>query len=144
MQQLICDALAAEIARAHRVAKSSVRADEQVVGLWRARLALDLAGARDWWDLIRRMRDKGNHLREAGGGLALYGAQGGARLCEASEMGFSPNQLARRFRAAVPGEFSGDRIGNATLCASVTRTDESEFIDLDDVIRPLSIARPTP
>ncbi len=106
----------------------------------RARLAHDFANARDWWDLIRRLRDKGIHLREAGGGLALYGAQGGARLCKASEMGFSLNQLARRFRAPFPG----DRIGNAALYASITRANETEVIDLDDVIRPLFNAGSAP
>jgi len=70
----------------------------------RARVAEDFAYARDWNDLICRLRDKSIALREAGGGLALFGAQNGARLCKASDVGFSLGTLARRFRAPFPGD----------------------------------------
>lgn len=108
IQQLLKDALATELARAHRQAKSPVRADERLIAMLRARLAGDFAYARDWFDLIDRLYQKGVVLREAGGGLALFG-HAGARLCKASDVGFSLNQLSRRFKAPFPGEKLGLR-----------------------------------
>lgn len=127
LQQLLKDALNAELARAHRAARSPVRADERLVAMLRARLAGDFAYARDWFDLIDRLRDKGVLLREAGGGLALFGAAGGARLCKASDIGFSLNRLARQFRAPFPG----DKQANAWLYTSTTPSWETALIEPD-------------
>jgi len=95
--QLMRDVLAREISRA-RNAKPPVRADERLVAPLRARLAGDLAKARDW-----RLRTKGYVLRAAGGGLALHDWPGDRRVCKASELGFSYSRLMRRFGAPFPG-----------------------------------------
>lgn len=100
--QLVRDLLAREISRA-RNAKPPVRADERLVAPLRARLAGDLATARDWDDLDRRLRAKGYVLRAAGGGLALHDWPAGRRICKASELGFSYARLMRRFGAPFPG-----------------------------------------
>ena len=100
--QLVRDLLAREITRA-RNAKPPVRADERLLAPLRARLADDLAHARDWPDLERRLTAKGYALRAAGGGLALHDLPGGRRLCKASELGFSYARLMRRFGAPFPG-----------------------------------------
>jgi hypothetical protein len=125
IQQLLKDALKAELTRAHRQAKSPVRADERLVAMLRARFAQDFAYARDWFDLIHRLREQGVCLREAGGGLALFSLAGGARLCKASDVGFSLNMLARRFRAPFPGE----KLGLRHLYVSTTRANETEVVD---------------
>ena len=100
--QLVRDLVAKEISRA-RAAKPPVRADERLVAPLRARLAGDLANARDWDDLDRRLRAKGYVLRPAGGGLALHDWPGDRRICKASELGFSYSRLMRRFGAPFPG-----------------------------------------
>ncbi len=125
IQQLLRDALKAELARAHRKAKSPVRADERLIAVLRARLAEDFAYARDWFDLIDRLRNKGVVLREAGGGLAVFVAPTGARLCKASDVGFSLNRLAQRFRAPFPG----DKLGRRDHYASTTPAWDARVID---------------
>lgn len=100
--QMIRDLLAREISRA-RNAKPPIRADERLVAPLRARLAPDLAGARDWQDLQARLARKGYVLRAAGGGLALHDRPGDRRVCKASELGFSYSRLMRRFAEPFPG-----------------------------------------
>ena len=100
--QIVRDLLAREVTR-RRAARPPVRADERLVAPLRARLAGDLAGARDWDDLQARLRRKGFTLREAGGGLALHEWPDDRRLCKASELGFSYSRLMRRFGAPFPG-----------------------------------------
>ena len=127
VQQLLKDALKAELARVHRKARSPVRADERMIAMLRARLSGDFALARDWFDLIDRLRDKGILLREAGGGLALFGASSGARICKASDIGFSLNRLARQFRSPFPG----DKLANAWLYTSRPPASETALFDLE-------------
>ncbi len=128
VQQLLKDALKAELARAHRQARSPVRADERMIAMMRARLSEDFAYARDWFDLIDRLRDKGVVLREAGGGLALFSAPTGARICKASDVGFSLNRLARQFQAPFPSE----KLGRMDLYTQVTPSWQQEVLDPAD------------
>lgn len=100
--QLVRALVNREISRRNR-ARPPVRADERLVAPLRARLAPDLAGASGWEDLSERLRGHGFELREAGGGLALYEWPSGARVCKASELGFSYGRLMRRFGAPLPG-----------------------------------------
>ena len=125
LQQLLKDALKSELARAYRKARSPVRADERMIAMLRARLSGDFAYARDWYDLLERLRDKAVLLREAGGGLALFDAATGARLCKASDMGYSLNRLARQFRAPFPGE----KLGKMSLFVSTTPSHETEVVE---------------
>ena len=125
IQQLLKDALGSEIAKVHRTARSPVRADERMVAMLRARLSGDFAYARDWFDLIDRLRDRGLTLREAGGGLALFGAHNGARICKASDVGFSLNRLARQFGTPFPGE----KLGRRDLFVSTTSSQETDVVD---------------
>jgi len=127
VQQLLKDALKAELARVHRKARSPVRADERMIAMLRARLSGDFALARDWFDLIDRLRDKGILIREAGGGLALFGASGGARICKASDVGFSLNRLARQFGAPFPGE----KLANAWLHTARPPSTETALVVRD-------------
>jgi hypothetical protein len=125
IQQLLKNALADEVARHHRTAKSPVRADERLIAMLRAKCATDFAFAETWFDLINRLLNKGIMLREAGGGLALYSAPSGARLCKASDMGYSLNTLGRRFAAPYPG----DKVGLQLFRSSTTQSDEIAVID---------------
>lgn len=126
IQQLIRDALATEVARAHRSAKSPGRADERMIAMLRARYANDVAFATSWADLTQRLRRHNVVLRESGGGLILVSIVSGARLCKASDIGASINTLARRFKAPFPGDKQGFRFHYA----SATHPDETEVIDL--------------
>ena len=83
-------------------AKTARRADERLVAPLRALLADDLAYATGWDDLQARLLRKGYQLHEAGGGLALHDLDG-ARLCKASDFGYSYSRLMRRFKAPFPG-----------------------------------------
>lgn len=93
--------------------------------MMRARPAEDFAYARDLFDLIGRLRDQGAVLHEAGCGRALFGAARGARLCKASDIGFSLNTLARRFTPPFPG----DKLGRTWLSASGTAFSETALTD---------------
>ncbi|MET4127591.1 hypothetical protein [Roseovarius sp. MBR-6] len=104
--QMIRDLLAREISRACN-ARPPIRADERLVAPLRARLAGDLAGARNWRELQARLMAKGYALRAAGGGLALHDWPDDRRLCKASELGFSYSRLMRRFKAPFPGHPHG-------------------------------------
>lgn len=101
--QVVRDALAAELRRVRRNAKTPVRADERLLAPLRALLAADMAAAKTWLDLQNKLKSKGYELREAGGGLAMYSFPEGARLCKASELGASYATLMRRFKAPFPG-----------------------------------------
>lgn len=120
--QLIRDALLREVALAHRKARSPVRADKRQIEMLRARLARDFAYARNWSDLIERLRYHNMVLREAGGGLALFSIPGGGRLCKASDLGYSLQTLAQKFRAPFPGL----KTGRANLFTVTTHPDEIE------------------
>jgi len=100
--QLIRDLLKREILRQQN-ARPPIRADEQLIAPLRARLANDLAHAKDWDELDHRLQSKGYVLRAAGGGLALHTSPGDARICKASELGFSYSRLMQRFRQRFPG-----------------------------------------
>lgn len=100
---LVRSALAAEIERDTKMAKTPNRADEQLLAPLRVLLASDLAEARSWSELSSRLSDKGYELREAGGGLALHSFPEGVRLCKASELGYSYGTLMRRFGTPFPG-----------------------------------------
>ena len=128
IQQLIKDALRTELARVHRKARTPERADERMIAMLRARLAEDFAYARTWFDLVDRLREKDVVLREAGGGLALFSAATGARLCKASDVGYSLNTLGRRFRAPFPG----DKIGMQHVYVSTTPSSQDEVVDRFD------------
>ena len=100
--QLVRDLLAQEISRRNQ-ARPPVRADEQLVAPLRARLADDLAHAKSWDELDRRLKAKGYQLIAAGGGLTLHQHATGRRVCKASELGFSYSKLATRIGAPFPG-----------------------------------------
>lgn len=100
--QMVRDLLARKISR-HQNARPPVRADERLVAPLRARLAHDLASSTDWEDLDQRLKAKGYVLRAAGGGLALHLWPQDARLCKASDLGFSYSRLMRRLGAPFPG-----------------------------------------
>lgn len=85
--------------------RTPVRAEERSLLLapLRALLATDLARATGWGDLQRRLAGHGYTFRERGGGLALYCTRTAARICTATELGWSCCDLMRRFGAPFPG-----------------------------------------
>jgi predicted transcriptional regulator len=103
--QVVRDAIAIFLDR-KRSAKTPVRADERLVASLRSLLAQDFADAVDWADLSFRLRTKGYHVAEAGGGLIVTDRDGG-RLCKGSELGYPYALLARRFAATFPGQRHG-------------------------------------
>ncbi|MGR3500748.1 hypothetical protein [Pseudaestuariivita sp.] len=115
--QLVRNLLSEEISRA-RNARPPNRADERLVAPLRARLARDLAEAQSWDDLDARLARKDYQLVPAGAGLALHRRHSGARLCKASELGFSYAKLIERFRCGMPGHphgwAEGKVLGRAT------------------------------
>ena len=100
--QIVRDAIHRDLARREK-AKTPVRADERLVAPLRALLANDFAYARNWLDILTRLRDKGYRLAESGGGLILLDHASGARLCKGSELGYSYSLLLRKFNAPFPG-----------------------------------------
>lgn len=100
--QVIRDLLTKELNRRHK-ARPPVRADEQLVAPLRARLAGDFAHCETWEELDQRLKTKGYVLQVAGGGLAVHRWPQGARLCKASDLGFSYARLQERFQAPFPG-----------------------------------------
>ena len=106
--ELIRVALQAELKRGARPATSPDRAEERRIAMLRARFAEDFAYAQSWQDLQARLKEKGAHLQEAGGGLVVATWPARQRLCKASQVGASIAQLARRFRAPFPGPRSGN------------------------------------
>lgn len=100
--QILRDLVAAEIRR-HHDAKPPIRADERLIAPLRARLANCLAHPETWDAVQAALRSKGYELRAAGGGLALHAHPSGARICKASELGFSYARLMRRIGAPFPG-----------------------------------------
>ena len=125
LQHLLRDALAGEVARAHRKAKSPVRADERMLAMLRARLAPDFGLALGWADLFERLHKRGVTIREAGGGLAVFSLTTGVRLCKASDMGASLGQLARRFGAPFPG----DKQANRWIYCNTTTPGETDVVE---------------
>ena len=146
--QLVRDLLAQEISRAKR-ARPPVRAEEQLVAPLRARLAEDLAHAKNWNDLDRRLRAKGYQLIASGGGLALHQCSTGRRVCKASELGFSYSKLATRIGAPFPGHphaylaqrftqipMQGALQPQSPARSSVTSAQARDITDDFDVIEP--------
>ncbi len=124
--QLVRDLLAREL-RGVGQARPPVRADERLVAPLRARLAGDLAHARNWTDLQDRLENKGYALRAAGGGLALHALPDDQRVCKASELGFSHSRLMRRFGTPFPGHVDTMRAGNR--CGVRDITDDFDVIE---------------
>ena len=66
----------------------------------RTELADDLAQAKGWSDLQRRMNRRGYCLVRTGGGLGLE-TMSGKRLCNLADIGHSYVQLVRRFGGPI-------------------------------------------
>jgi hypothetical protein len=98
---IVRDAINRDLTRREK-AKTPIRADERLVAPLRALLADDFAYARDWTDLLGRLRQKGYRLSESGGGLIILSHETGQRLCKASELGYSFSALLRKFDAPFP------------------------------------------
>ncbi len=102
--QIVRDLLTREVlqsaaAAPHRASPT----DDRLINALQAYLALDLAEATGWGDLMRRLSVQGYALRSADEGLTLLDASTGERLCKASELGFAYGVFVRRFGCAMPG-----------------------------------------
>jgi len=106
---VIRQAIAAEIQRVTRNAKTPNRADELLLAPLRALLAHDFGVARSWSDLQSRLNAKGYTLREAGGGLAIHSHPEGVRMCKGSELGHGYSGL-------IPTALKGYRFSPFTGC----------------------------
>jgi hypothetical protein len=100
--QLVRYAIIQELRR-RRIAKTTVRADERLLGPLRALLADDFAYEKDGSDLQSRLLRKGYVLVESGGGLVLLDSKSGTRHCKGSELGYGYAALLRKFNAPFPG-----------------------------------------
>lgn len=67
------------------------------------RLAKYLSTCETWGDLQEQLKRQGYHLKETGGGLALYSHPEDQRICKASELGFSYGRLLERIGTPFPG-----------------------------------------
>ncbi|WP_461427051.1 hypothetical protein [Gymnodinialimonas sp.] len=94
---------AARTVRPQRDDREEGRGDPTLLGCLRTLLAADLSGAQGWDALQARLAQHGYTFRERGGGLALYSTSTAARICKASELGWSYADLIRRFNAPLPG-----------------------------------------
>lgn len=83
-------------------AKRTEGTDERLLAALQALLARDMAEATDWDDLAARLRRHGYQLRPSGGGVVLYKASCGTRVCKGSELGFGYGTLTKRFGTAMP------------------------------------------
>ncbi len=104
--QVVRHAVAEELRRRAKPPKTPNRADEALVASLQTLLAVDLAQARSWEDLDRRLLTKGYRMMASGGGCALF-TRDGRKLCKGSELGFTYRQLVRRFGRAMPGHPHG-------------------------------------
>jgi hypothetical protein len=104
--QVVRHAIAEELRRRSKPAKTPNRADERLVASLQTLLAAEIARATGWEDLDRRLTAKGYRLMAAGGGCSLF-TTGGRKLCKGSELGFTYRRLVRRFGRAMPGHPHG-------------------------------------
>lgn len=96
-----------DLLNAHLEARKSIRpkqceADEKLVFALQKLLFRDLADARDWEDLDRRLRRHGYFMKVAWGGLSLHTETSGQKLCNVHDLGFSYGQFLRRFGPGKP------------------------------------------
>jgi hypothetical protein len=92
---------------AHLEARRSLRPnqcepDEKLVFALQKLLFRDLAEARDWEYLDRRLRRHGYFMKVAWGGLSLHTETSGQKLCNVHDLGFSYGQFIRRFGPGRP------------------------------------------
>ena len=139
VSQLLRDLVVNELRRKQR-ARPTVRADERLVAPLRARLAGDLAHARNWEDLKNRLNGKGYLLVASGGGLALHAIATGRRGCKASDLGFSYGRLVERMGTAFPGQprpsFGPDRRDSFAIAPNRPHRAVRDITDEFDVIEP--------
>lgn len=76
--------------------------DPRLLAALQALLARDMADARDWDDMVERLRPHGYTLRPSSGGVALYKTSCGTRVCKGSELGFGYATLVKRFGGPMP------------------------------------------
>ena len=81
-------------------------ASERLVFALQNLLFRDMAEAKNWDDLDRRMRKHGYYLKIAWGGLSLHTETSGQKLCNTHDLGFSYGTFIRRFG---PGKPKGPR-----------------------------------
>jgi len=99
--QIFRDAIERDLRRRDK-AKRAVRTDERLVAPLRSLLADELAFSNTWVELQNRLAAKGYAFRESGGGLILVRADGGDKVCKASDLGYSHARLARRLNQPFP------------------------------------------
>lgn len=107
---------------------------EYLLAPLRELLAEDLARAHSWANLQDRLAGHGYTFRERGGGLALFSTTTAARICKASDLGWTYADLIRRFDAPFPGH-SHTHVAQRVLKRSVAKTQDhpSLFPDPDNL-----------
>ena len=103
---LIRDAVHRELYRRQR-AKKADKPDERLIAPLRALLADDFAYASGWDDLLQRLMRKGYRLVESGPGLIIASHQTGAKICKASDLGYSHARLANLLGSPFPVHANG-------------------------------------
>jgi hypothetical protein len=99
----IVESLVAEhLANKKGAKKRPPPASERLVFALQKLLFRDMAEARDWDDLDKRMRKHGYYLKIAWGGLSLHTETSGQKLCHTHDLGFSYGTFVRRFGPGKP------------------------------------------
>ncbi|MEJ6390008.1 hypothetical protein [Gymnodinialimonas ulvae] len=111
--------------------RAEARPAQPLLGPLRALLAVDLASAGSWDDLQERLAHHGYTFRERGGDLALYCLTTAARLCQASDLGWSHGELMRRFGVVFPGP-AQDGLAHRALQNTTPGAHPSLFPELED------------
>ena len=101
LADLIKDAVHRDLYRRQRARKAD-KPDERLIAPLRALLAEDFAYAKTWDDLMRRLMAKGYRLVESGPGLIVADHRNGAKVCKASELGYSHARITARMGSAFP------------------------------------------
>lgn len=99
----VVEGLVAEHLTAKKGAKRKhFQASDRLVFALQKLLFRDMAEAKDWDDLDRRMRKHGYYLKIAWGGLSLHTETSGQKLCHTHDLGFSYGTFLRRFGPGKP------------------------------------------
>lgn len=94
--------VAGQLATKEGIKSRPVRASERLVFALQNLLFRDMAEAKSWEDLDKRLRKHGYFLKITWGGLALFTETSGQKLCHTHDMGFSYGTFLRRFGPGKP------------------------------------------
>jgi len=102
ISEVLEDMVSEHLARKTGSKKRPPPANEKLIFALQKLLFRDMAEAKSWEDLDRRMRKHGYFLRISWGGLTLHTETSGQKLCQTHHLGFSYGTFIRRFGPGKP------------------------------------------